>query len=194
MTVKQLLRAHFPELGTDADMNGGDVVMELAELYQSPEAKKQIQPGRKEFKPKFKFETHAYADISTRYLERHDLTLIQDEMAPFHLANLDSTRVAGFGSPGSIFWIPDECWSEAKAAFLEHGFSKRFVSIMHELFKQGIPYARFDADGGPVDGLGAADQSERCACGNSLANGEGYDGKCGSCADKAERKRHKKNP
>jgi hypothetical protein len=27
---------------------------------------------------------------------------------------------------------------------------------------------------------------ERCDCGNSLEDGEGYDGLCGSCADEAE--------
>ncbi|MEI6232899.1 MAG: hypothetical protein WCT04_07600 [Planctomycetota bacterium] len=32
---------------------------------------------------------------------------------------------------------------------------------------------------------------EKCACGASLGDGEGYDGKCGNCADKAESKKER---
>ena len=32
---------------------------------------------------------------------------------------------------------------------------------------------------------------EQCACGTSLGDGEGYDGKCGNCADRAESKKEK---
>jgi hypothetical protein len=32
---------------------------------------------------------------------------------------------------------------------------------------------------------------DRCACGASLDDGEGYDGKCGNCADRAEARRAK---
>lgn len=31
------------------------------------------------------------------------------------------------------------------------------------------------------------DEDERCECGASLADGEGYDGQCGNCADRAAR-------
>lgn len=31
-----------------------------------------------------------------------------------------------------------------------------------------------------------AGDPDRCACGASLDDGEGYDGRCGSCADRAE--------
>ena len=34
---------------------------------------------------------------------------------------------------------------------------------------------------------------EQCACGASLHDGNGYDGKCGNCADKSEKKRAKFN-
>ncbi len=33
-TMAEQLKARFPELGTDADMNGGDVVQKLADWYE----------------------------------------------------------------------------------------------------------------------------------------------------------------
>lgn len=35
MKLARLLKTYFPELGTDDEMNGGDVVQELCELYSS---------------------------------------------------------------------------------------------------------------------------------------------------------------
>lgn len=45
----------------------------------------------------------------------------------------------------------------------------------------------WDVSDGPYHEQVENDREEWCACGQSLADGEGYDGLCGDCADKAEK-------
>lgn len=53
--------------------------------------------------------------------------------------------------PGDDQWLEQDM-EEARA----YGLSERFVSIMKHLRAAKVPYVRFDADGGDVEGLDAA--------------------------------------
>lgn len=94
------------------------------------------------------FEVFSYADISTAYLEESDLNLVAT--APGHIAQLD-------GGEGDFLTVPakdnpPEPLDVWKARVAEHGLSQRFVDIMLALREQGIPYVRFDRDGGSLEG------------------------------------------
>ncbi len=97
------------------------------------------------------FTTYQVADVSTCYLEESDLPLLLQVGCPTRVAETD-------GGFGSFHWVPgDDRWleqdmEEARA----YGLSERFVSIMKHLRAAKVPYVRFDADGGDVEGLDAA--------------------------------------
>lgn len=60
------------------------------------------------------------------------------------------------GNYGSFFYVPlDEKvdLEERLAEAEKYGLSARFIRLIRELAAQQIPYVRFDADGGDVDGL-----------------------------------------
>lgn len=100
-----------------------------------------------------KFTTYSYADVSTAYLDPGDLDLLAD--APGHLAQLDNEA-------GDFFWVPSkanatEPLAEWKERVTRHGMSQRFLDLMLELREQGVPYVRFDADGGEVAGYEPAE-------------------------------------
>lgn len=98
-------------------------------------------------KDTMKFITYEYADISTGYLSAQDLILIGNKNCPMHIAEEDEER-------GSFFYVPTaDVLSERSAEARTYGLSERFIEIIEELSKQGIPYVRFDADGGSVEGL-----------------------------------------
>lgn len=93
-----------------------------------------------------KFEIRQVADISTTYLYPSDLALIGKEDCPMHVGEVD-------GHYGSFFYVPMDELDEYLEQAEQFGMSARFVRIIRELAKQKIPYVRFDADGGDIDGL-----------------------------------------
>lgn len=95
-----------------------------------------------------KFTTHQYADISTAYLEQSDLDLLGDVSLTGHIAEEDEGR-------GSFWYASsdDEVFSSQVLEWRNAGLSERFIAVMTELREQGIPYVRFDADGGEIEGL-----------------------------------------
>ena len=101
-----------------------------------------------------KFSLHQYADISTGYVADSDLELLLRVDAPLHVANVDDGH-------GSFFYVPAEpdLLESSIADSRKFGFSEQFVTIIQALFEQKIPYARFDADGAYVEGLGYHDDN-----------------------------------
>lgn len=57
------------------------------------------------------------------------------------------------GNFGSFFYVPWDDLEERLMDAEQYGLSGRFIRLMRELAAQQIPYVRFDADGGDVDGL-----------------------------------------
>ncbi len=117
-----------------AGVHNGDYSIDAPELLVNP--------------PKVKFTIHQYADISTGYLEDADLTLIQNPDIHGHLAETDDRA--------GCYWYPasdDETFVAQVHTWRAAGLSDRFIAIMTELHAQGIPYVRFDADGGEIEGL-----------------------------------------
>jgi hypothetical protein len=96
-----------------------------------------------------KFAIQRYAYISTAYITESDLDLVSCVDAPNHMAVHDTGRASFFYSPTTDEAV-SLCFSAEAQAF---GFSERFIAIMLELSQQGIPYVRFDADGGKIHGL-----------------------------------------
>jgi hypothetical protein len=98
-----------------------------------------------------KFKTFQIADIGTEHVAPQDLPLLDDHNAPFSLAELHNKA-------GVIFWVPtkdayNKKEFEKKLQELDDfGFSGEFQEIFRQLRKQGIPYVRFDADGGTIKG------------------------------------------
>lgn len=94
------------------------------------------------------FTIYKYADVSTAYLDPGDLDLLAT--APGHIAQLD-------GGQGDFFSVPTkenppEPLEHWKARVSGHGLSQRFLDIMLALREEGIPYMRFDTDGGDLEG------------------------------------------
>lgn len=91
---------------------------------------------------------HIIADVGTAYLTERDLDLLAD--APNHLAVLDNQA-------GHIYYTPREGMGQGTAEEFvdrarEHGMSERFIQVLLEAGRQGIPYIRFDANAGEIDG------------------------------------------
>jgi hypothetical protein len=96
-----------------------------------------------------KFATHQYAYISVAYISEFDLKLISCINAPNHMAEHDTGRASFFYLPTKDDAICEHFVTEART----FGFSERIIAIMLELSRQGIPYVRFDQDGGAIGGL-----------------------------------------
>lgn len=96
-----------------------------------------------------KFAIQQYANISTAYITESDLDLVSCVDAPNHIAEHDTGRASFFYSPTADKAVSRRFVAEARA----FGLSERFTTIMLELSRQGIPYVRFDAEGGDVHGL-----------------------------------------
>ncbi len=94
------------------------------------------------------FETYEVADISTAYLEEPDLELLLRFDCPTRFAETD-------GGFGTFHWVPDDdsMFEEDMRRASEFGLSERFVAIMRNLRAARIPFARFDADGGEIEGM-----------------------------------------
>ena len=101
-----------------------------------------------------KVETYLVADISTKYITAKDGELIGAQNAPDHVASVDPL-VEGGQSQGDIFAVQLErvTFRGQVKRLQEFGFSREFVTIFKHLHKAGIPYVRFDADGGEATGL-----------------------------------------
>ena len=72
--------------------------------------------------------------------------------APGHVGSVDPA-VPGEGSPGDFFAVQsdDEVFRKQMADLKKFGFSEHFLHIFETLHAQGIPYVRFDGDGGEAE-------------------------------------------
>lgn len=104
------------------------------------------------------FEVYRIADVSTRYITRADGRLLGRVDAPGHVASVDPDDSQS-GSPGDVFAVMQEGRYHRRqiAELRAFGFSAAVVGIFRALRRQGIPYVRFDADGGEAAGLAEFD-------------------------------------
>lgn len=101
-------------------------------------------------KPKTGFDTFVYADLSTKYITPEDGKLIGMDLAPFHLASVDG---GPDGSTGDFFWVPlDTSIEETCKELSDFGFSPAFCAIFSLMHSKRVPYVRFDAAGGEMEG------------------------------------------
>ena len=98
------------------------------------------------------FEKHDVADVSTGYLEESDLQLLLQTACPTRIAAIDG----GFGTFHRVS-EDDQLFEEDLQDATSFGLSGRFVSIMRHLPAEKIPYVRFDADGGEIQGVERTD-------------------------------------
>ena len=98
------------------------------------------------------FEKYEVADVSTRYLEESDLPLLLQIHCPTRIAETDG----GFGTFHRVS-DDDQLFEEDLQHASAFGLSGRFVSIMRHLRATKIPYVRFDADGGEIQGVERTD-------------------------------------
>jgi hypothetical protein len=98
------------------------------------------------------FEKHEVADVSTGYLEESDLPLLLQIHCPTRVAEIDG----GFGTFHRVS-DDDQLFEEDLQHATSFGLSGRFVSIMRHLRVAKIPYVRFDADGGEIQGVERTD-------------------------------------
>ena len=94
------------------------------------------------------FETYAVADVNTGYLAESDQRLMLNPECPTRIAITDD----GCGT-FHVVTDDEEIFADEMKRAGEAGLSTRFRVIMERLRAAGIPYVRFDADGGEIDGL-----------------------------------------
>jgi hypothetical protein len=94
-------------------------------------------------KPKFVFSEAKIALVSTANIRPQDGALMDDEGAPFRIAEADVRT--------GCFFYASRYSGDLKelAAF---GFSTEFCEIMWQAGQQGFAYVRFDADCDPAEG------------------------------------------
>jgi len=134
-------------------------------------------------------------------LDKVDGTLIDDSLpdAAFHIS--DITRVAAriLNGPDSTNWTAS-AGTHAVTGYLENktrdtgiytlSVVEGTLQLQHE--RWATPCAEFDGDDLPslAEAVATAVLDDLCRnedCGESTADGEGYDGECGSCADRTAR-------
>ena len=100
------------------------------------------------------FDIYQIADVSTKYITKEDGSLIGRLDAPGHIACIDAED-AESGSPGDIFAVLRDSDNHRRqmAELREFGFSKGFVRVFRALYRQRIPYVRFDCGSGDANGL-----------------------------------------
>jgi hypothetical protein len=100
------------------------------------------------------FDIYQVADVSTKYITKEDGSLIGRLDAPGHVACIDPGD-AESGSPGDIFAVLQNSGYHRRqmVKLREFGFSRSFLRIFRALYRQRIPYVRFDAGSGDADGL-----------------------------------------
>jgi hypothetical protein len=100
------------------------------------------------------FDIYQVADVSTKYITKEDGKLIGRQDAPGHIACVDPEDTQS-ESPGDLFAVlQDRRYHRRQMADLrEFGFSIAFARIFRALYRQRIPYVRFDAGAGDAEGL-----------------------------------------
>jgi len=98
------------------------------------------------------FDTHRVADVSTAYLESSDLRLLECAECPTRFAITDDRA-------GTFHWVTadQEMFEGEMGRTAAFGLSDRFRLIMRRLREAGIPYVRFDADGGEIASIDRSD-------------------------------------
>jgi hypothetical protein len=100
------------------------------------------------------FDIYQLADVSTKHITKEDGSLIGRLDAPGHVACIDPEG-AESGSPGDIFAVLQDSGNHRRqmAQLREFGFSREFRRIFRALYRQRIPYVRFDGGSSEADGL-----------------------------------------
>src|SRR5208282_3649548 len=100
------------------------------------------------------FDIYQVADVSTKHITKEDGSLIGRLEAPGHIACIDPED-AESESPGDIFAVLQDSGNHRRqiAELREFGFSRAFLRIFRALYRQRIPYVRFDGGSGEVEGL-----------------------------------------
>ncbi|MGA3145242.1 MAG: hypothetical protein ABSF10_19755 [Verrucomicrobiota bacterium] len=100
------------------------------------------------------FDLYEIADVSMKHITKEDGRLIGRQDAPGHVACVDPED-AQSGSPGDVFAVllDSRLHRRQIADLREFGFSSAFVRIFRALYQRRVPYVRFDAGGGEVEGL-----------------------------------------
>jgi hypothetical protein len=100
------------------------------------------------------FDIYQIADVSTKYITQEDGSLIGRLAAPGHVACIDPEN-AESGSPGDVFAVLQDSGNHRRqmAELREFGFSSAFLRIFRALYRQRIPYVRFDVGSGDAEGL-----------------------------------------
>jgi hypothetical protein len=103
---------------------------------------------------KSRFDIYRIADVSTKHITEEDGRLIGRQDAPGHVACVDPED-AQSGSPGDIFAVllDHNLHRRQMADLIEFGFSAALIRVFRLLYRQRVPYVRFDAVAGDVDGL-----------------------------------------
>ncbi|MCL4499211.1 MAG: hypothetical protein M1335_03080 [Chloroflexi bacterium] len=98
------------------------------------------------------FDLCTIADISTGYFPESDCALLERPDCPTRFAATDD-------GAGTFHWVTDDArtFAEEMARAEQFGLSERFRLIMARLREAGIPYVRFDADGGEIADLARTD-------------------------------------
>jgi hypothetical protein len=98
------------------------------------------------------FALYSVADVSTGYLESSDHTLLGLPDCPTRFAATDDWA-------GTFHWVTkdEDTFAEEMVRAEQFGLSQRFRLIMTRLHQAGIPYVRFDADGGEIADLDRKD-------------------------------------
>jgi len=86
--------------------------------------------------------------VNTGYLDETDLPLLVRPDCPTRFAVTDD-------GAGTFHWVSedDQVFREEMERATQFGLSERFRLIMNRLRTAKIPYVRFDADGGKIDGI-----------------------------------------
>ncbi|MCZ2076613.1 MAG: hypothetical protein LC130_16650 [Bryobacterales bacterium] len=94
------------------------------------------------------FDAHLVADVNTGYLDETDLALLERPDCPTRFAVTDD-------SAGTFHWVSEDeqVFREEMERAEKFGLSERLRVIMSRLRTAKIPYVRFDADGGEIEGL-----------------------------------------
>lgn len=99
------------------------------------------------------FDLQSVADINTAYLHESDCVLLEQPECPTRFAITDDKA-------GTYHWVTSDpiVFTEEMARAEHFGLSERFRLIMTRLQEAGVPYVRFDGDGGEIADIDRNDQ------------------------------------
>lgn len=91
------------------------------------------------------FDLRSVADVNTAYLRESDLRLLEQSECPTRFAITDDQA-------GTLHWITSDpgVFADEMAHAERFGLSEQFRFIMTRLHEAGVPYVRFDGDGGEI--------------------------------------------